>query len=634
MAACGDGGGGGVGSHLFFPRWHTGHRASCPTWGQGHAQAPSPSPRPLPTACANCARASEPLRERPQDPPMAWPPLSTLPDTPFPSWTLAALAGVAEGLLSPAYWALDRLLALLVPTTAQRARWQRRRAGLCLAVGARALAAPLLLLALLLALLPALPGLLLWLPVQAKRRPFVHQHAAAAAVAEPWDARRARSFTFLTANVCLLPSGLARFSNLGDTRRRAALIGRILAAGAPAEASGHRRGLLGPRRGRGYGGTAARGGHPGGDAGRGAWRAATADGTMEWPEMPMANPTAMANPRPTVDSVPAPELPLTNPAPGAAPCPASGPGPERPIPLADPMPAVLSARVPPDTDFVCLQEVFDSAAAAALRRQLGRRFPHVLWGVGPGGLRCGRLRALGSGLLLGSRFPLLAARFQPFPNAAREDALANKGLLVAQVLLGTEQGRRVVGYLGCTHLQAPAADATIRDQQLSLVLRWLWEFRQEQDRRGDLVAFDVLCGDLNFDNCSRGDAQNRQHRLFKEFWDPACCDSGQEQPWAIGTLLNYLMIYEEPVSTPEEMRRTLSQPWGRERFLAGPILSCGALDPMAPRPWQGRRVDRALLRRDPALTTEVIGYSVITELATMSDHLPVALRLRLGPADL
>uniref|UniRef100_A0A8U8AUV3 sphingomyelin phosphodiesterase n=1 Tax=Geospiza parvula TaxID=87175 RepID=A0A8U8AUV3_GEOPR len=302
---------------------------------------------------------------------MPWPPPSTLPDTPFPSRPLAAVAAVAEALLSPGYWALDRLLALLVPTTAQRARWRRHRAGRCLAAGSRALLAPALLLALLLALPPALLGLLLWLPAQAKRRPFVHQYVVTTAAAEPWDPRRARGFTFLTANVCLLPSGLARFSNLGRTRRRAEVIGRILAAGGP--------GLRGP-------------------------------------------------------------------------------GPERPIPLADPMPPVLSARIPPDTDFVCLQEVFDGAAAAALRRQLGRRFPHVLWGVGPGGLRCGRLRALGSGLLLGSRFPLLAARFRPFPNAAREDALANKGLLVAQVRGRRLRGRRVVGYLGCTHLQAPAGE--------------------------------------------------------------------------------------------------------------------------------------------------------------------------------
>uniref|UniRef100_A0A674HU88 sphingomyelin phosphodiesterase n=1 Tax=Taeniopygia guttata TaxID=59729 RepID=A0A674HU88_TAEGU len=422
---------------------------------------------------------------------MPWP--SALPDRPFPSRAPAAVAAVAEALLAPGFWALDRLLALR-PTTAQRARWRRHRAGRCLAVGARALAAPALLLALLLALPPALLGLLLWLPAQAKRRPFVYQHAATAPAPEPWDPRRARGFTFLTANLCLLPSGLARFSNLGGTRQRAALIARLLAPG-------------------------------------------------------------------------------------------------RPIPLPDPMPPVLTAHIPPDTDFVCLQEVFDATAATTLRRQLGRRFPHVLWGVGPGGLRCGRLRVLGSGLVLGSRFPLLAARFHPFPNGAHEDALANKGLLVAQVLLGTGQGRRVVGYLGCTHLQAPAADGPIRDVQLSLVLRWLREFRREQERPRDLVAFDVLCGDLNFDNCSRGDAKNQEHPLFKEFWDPARCESGQEQPWAIGgdtTVTSPGTPVAPPDRGPQTLshcvpmspsRRTLSQPVGR-----CPIVSPCPHVPMSPCP--------------------------------------------------
>ncbi|XP_062361057.1 sphingomyelin phosphodiesterase 5-like [Cinclus cinclus] len=631
---------------------------------------------------------------------MPWPPPSTLPDAPFPNRALAAVAAAAEGLLAPGYWTLDRLLALR-PTTAQRARWSRRRAGLCLAVGARVLAAPALVLALLLALPPALLGLLLWLPAQAKRRPFVHQRAAAAAAPEPWDPRSRRGFTFLSANLCLLTGGLARFSNLGNTRRRAEAVGRLLAPGAPAERSGRRDGLLEQWRGegRGYGGTEDRDGDSGmGMDGVDPWMVAgaaapaanatmwagmpTADPTamadrmpMDNPmsmaystpvadpmsmanptlmvdPMPMANPTPMAKPAPMADSMsmanptltanlwptaasaPTPELPMTDPTSGPAPSPMTDPGPERPIPLPDPMPPVLTTRIPPDVDFLCLQEVFDAAAAAALRRRLGRRFPHVLWGVGPGGLRCGRLRVMGSGLLLASRFPPLAARFHAFPNGAREDALANKGLLVAQVLLGTGRGRRVVGYLGCTHLQAPAADATIRDVQLSLVLRWLREFRREQEQRGDLVAFDVLCGDVNFDNCSRGDAQNQQHPLFKEFWDPARREAGQDQPWAIGTLLDCLKIYEEPVSTPEKMERTLSHPWGRQQFLAGPILSCGALDPMAPRPWQGRRVDVALLRRDPELSTEVTRYSVITQLATLTDHLPVALRLRLGPADL
>uniref|UniRef100_A0A8U8B136 sphingomyelin phosphodiesterase n=1 Tax=Geospiza parvula TaxID=87175 RepID=A0A8U8B136_GEOPR len=547
---------------------------------------------------------------------MPWPPPSTLPDTPFPSRPLAAVAAVAEALLSPGYWALDRLLALLVPTTAQRARWRRHRAGRCLAAGSRALLAPALLLALLLALPPALLGLLLWLPAQAKRRPFVHQYVVTTAAAEPWDPRRARGFTFLTANVCLLPSGLARFSNLGRTRRRAEVIGRILAAGAPAEPSGHRRGLLEPRRGRGYGGTAGgwasggsgqHDGQPNADDQLNVDDQPNTDGQLNTDDQlnvddqpnidgqlntddqlnvddqpnidgqpnahdqlnvddqpnidgqPNAHDQLNVDDQPNIDGQPNADdqlnLPTTNPAPGAAPCPASSPGPERPIPLADPMPPVLSARIPPDTDFVCLQEVFDGAAAAALRRQLGRRFPHVLWGVGPGGLRCGRLRALGSGLLLGSRFPLLAARFRPFPNAAREDALANKGLLVAQVLLGMGRGRRVVGYLGCTHLQAPAADATIRDQQLSLVLRWLREFRRDQDRPGDLVAFDVLCGDLNLDNCSRGGDRGHGGTRGTECRTRRDMGEGQGDSGGHGTLLNYLKIYEEPVSTPEEMRR-------------------------------------------------------------------------------
>uniref|UniRef100_A0A8C3ULL2 sphingomyelin phosphodiesterase n=1 Tax=Catharus ustulatus TaxID=91951 RepID=A0A8C3ULL2_CATUS len=365
---------------------------------------------------------------------MLWPPPSTLPDSPFPSRTVAAVAAVAEALLTPGYWSAELLLALQ-PTTAERAHWRLHRAGPYLAVALRVLAAPVLALALLLALPPALLGLLLWLPAQARRQPFVLQHTATAAVAEPWEPRSHRGFTFVSANVCLLPSGLARFSNLAGTRWRAAAIGRLLAAG---------------------------------------------------------------------------------------------------ITMPDPMPPVLSTHIPPDTDFLCLQEVFDAAAANELRRRLGRRFPYLLWGVGPGGLRCGRLRVLGSGLLMASRYPLLAARFHPFPNGAREDALANKGLLVAQVLLGTRRGRRVLGYLSCTHLQAPAPDAAIRGDQLTDILDWLRKFRQEVEKTGDLVAFNVLCGDLNFDNCSRGDAPNQGHPLFEEFFDPAQLEPGKDQPWAIG----------------------------------------------------------------------------------------------------
>lgn len=54
-------------------------------------------------------------------------------------------------------------------------------------------------------------------------------------------------------------------------------------------------------------------------------------------------------------------------------------------------------------------------------------------------------------------------------------------------------------------------DASIRCEQLDLLLQWGAEFRQSssQPPEGekvleDLVAFDVILGDLNFDNCSSG----------------------------------------------------------------------------------------------------------------------------------
>uniref|UniRef100_A0A8C3K070 sphingomyelin phosphodiesterase n=1 Tax=Calidris pygmaea TaxID=425635 RepID=A0A8C3K070_9CHAR len=284
-------------------------------------------------------------------------PLSPLP-SPFPSRALAALDSLATGLLAPSFWAINRLLDLQ-PTTAGGG------GGCCGCVG-RALAAPALATLLLLSLPLAALGLLLWLPVQATRRPFVYQHAAGAAPAQPWDLRERRSFTFLTANLCLLPSGLAKFSNLGDTPRRATAIARRL-------------------------------------------------------------------------------------------------------------------RLPADADFLCLQEVFDAGAATILRRRLAGTFPHLLFGVGGRGLRGGQLKLLDSGLLLASRYPLLAARYHGFPNGACEDALAAKGLLAVQVLLGSAQGQRVVGYLGCTHLQAPAGgiclgfskawDAVPRDTLLGELIR-------------------------------------------------------------------------------------------------------------------------------------------------------------------
>ena len=98
---------------------------------------------------------------------------------------------------------------------------------------------------LLLAALPlTLPALLLWLLLQAWRRPFCYQPPPQCwAPPAPWCPRTepARSFGFFSANLCLLPDGLARFNNLPHTQRRAAAVGAVLLAGlrrSPYEATG------------------------------------------------------------------------------------------------------------------------------------------------------------------------------------------------------------------------------------------------------------------------------------------------------------------------------------------------------------------------------------------------------------
>lgn len=52
-------------------------------------------------------------------------------------------------------------------------------------------------------------------------------------------------------------------------------------------------------------------------------------------------------------------------------------------------------------------------------------------------------------------------------------------------------------------------DSAIRCEQLDLLQDWLADFRKSTSSTStanpeELVVFDVICGDLNFDNCSSG----------------------------------------------------------------------------------------------------------------------------------
>ncbi|XP_039989572.1 sphingomyelin phosphodiesterase 3 [Xiphias gladius] len=311
----------------------------------------------------------------------------------------------------------------------------------------------------------------------------------------------------------------------------------------------------------------------------------------------------------------------------------------------------ISAFFPANLDFLALQEVFDHGSTTRLRQQLHRYFPYVLSDVGRYGWKgcCSRFKFLNSGLMLASRYPILDARYECYPNGRGEDALAAKGALFAKVHVGTShQEQRVVGYLTCTHLHAIEVDASVRCEQLDLLLRWGAEFRHSssQPPEGekvleDLVAFDVILGDLNFDNCSSEDKLEQQHALFTQYKDPCRLGPGEDKPWALGTLLDPSGLYDDEVSSPESLQKVMENEEGRKEYLVFPPSKsqCPASSQKGrkiPLKGNGRRIDY-ILYRDEGLQQdwklEIEEFSFVTQLAGLTDHLSVAMRLAVSTGE-
>uniref|UniRef100_A0A665V8T2 Sphingomyelin phosphodiesterase 3 n=1 Tax=Echeneis naucrates TaxID=173247 RepID=A0A665V8T2_ECHNA len=311
----------------------------------------------------------------------------------------------------------------------------------------------------------------------------------------------------------------------------------------------------------------------------------------------------------------------------------------------------ISAFFPANLDFLALQEVFDHGSITRLRRQLHHYFPYVLSDVGQYGWKgcCSKFKFLNSGLMLASRYPILDARYECYPNGRGEDSLAAKGALFAKVHVGTShQEQRIVGYLTCTHLHAIEADASVRCEQLDLLLQWGTEFRHSssQPPEGekvleDLVAFDVILGDLNFDNCSSEDKLEQQHALFTHYKDPCRLGPGEDKPWALGTLLDPSGLYDDEVCTPESLQKVMENEEGRKEYLVFPPSKsqCPASNQKGrkiPLKGNGRRIDYILysdegLHQDWKL--EIEEFSFITQLAGLTDHLSVAMRLAVSTGE-
>ncbi|KAJ3595865.1 hypothetical protein NHX12_002277 [Muraenolepis orangiensis] len=302
----------------------------------------------------------------------------------------------------------------------------------------------------------------------------------------------------------------------------------------------------------------------------------------------------------------------------------------------------ISAFFPANLDFLALQEVFDHGSTTRLRQQLHRYFPYVLSDVGRYGWKgcCSSFKFINSGLMLASRYPILDARFECYPNGRAEDALASKGALFVKVQVGTShQDQRVVGYLTSTHLHAIEGDASVRCEQLDLLLQWGAEFRRSSLREGegekvleDLVAFDVVLGDLNFDNCSSEDKLEQQHALFTQYKDP----------W---TLLDPSGLYDEEANSPECLQKVMENEEARKEYLVFPPSKAqshgggggsGQKGRKIPLKGNGRRIDYILYSDEglqPDWKLDIEEFSFVTQLAGLTDHISVAARLAVSTGE-
>eukprot|EP00058_Branchiostoma_floridae_P002020 XP_002587508.1 hypothetical protein BRAFLDRAFT_61294 [Branchiostoma floridae] len=547
-------------------------------------------------------------------------------DSPF----LGRLHTGAWALIFPCYWSINHLASLFLPTDDELAN---REEDPCYEhflqlsflipfyLALSVVTAPL-----------ALIGFVVWAPLQARRHPYVYSCAPDTSNHfVPWKHPRVhKSFIVATANLCLLPECAARYNNLRRTQWRAREIGHRVASSqtspkinivveSPSEEHDSRRPP--PVMCNGF--------IPGSHAGNKMIhikRLPTLDGAS-----PSAPPPSDSAPPPTPQdqSDTSTEGTLSPVSPSSTleymtacsslyhtACSTLDSGiaglDARPDPPHQPRPDVshdIQVVFPYQLDFLCLQEVFDKRAGDRLARQLHRWFGYVVRDVGNHSLTRNCF-VLNSGLFFASRYPILDVAFKHFPEKAKEEYLACKGLLMAKVLLGTtKEQQRIVGYVANTHLQATEGDDQVRLQQLSHIPTWLEEFRQDTwqvNDPPDLVMFDLLCGDFNFNNLRSDHRDLWSHPLFDLYTDPCRTAPGEDKPWTVGSCVTTRCAACTCTMTKQTLTKILRSSNKRQQFVASHLLS-GVV---------------GLRKPEEVMFT--------TQLAALTDHVPVSLRFSAG----
>ncbi|XP_070574372.1 sphingomyelin phosphodiesterase 3-like [Ptychodera flava] len=297
----------------------------------------------------------------------------------------------------------------------------------------------------------------------------------------------------------------------------------------------------------------------------------------------------------------------------------------------------IEINFPPQIDFMCFEEVYEPHAAKTLIKKIHPWFSHIIYDVGINSWDS-NLFMFNSGLVIASRYPILDADFKFFQESAREDKLICKGLLMAKVHLGnTRDKEKIVGYIGVTQLQSGRDRSFIRLNQLNKITKWLHDFKAKTRSTTlphDIIAFDVLCGDFNFDNMSPGDMSNWSHQVLSQYSDPCRMTAGLDQTWTVGTELNEEMLYEDEVATPEGLQRILEDQNSRGMFVEDiePYSFSENSIPSATGDFQrykgnGRRRTDFLMYSNKTTHCKQTceEYYFISQFATLTDHIPVVM---------
>ncbi|XP_072169144.1 sphingomyelin phosphodiesterase 3-like [Diadema setosum] len=305
----------------------------------------------------------------------------------------------------------------------------------------------------------------------------------------------------------------------------------------------------------------------------------------------------------------------------------------------------ISSNFPAHLDFICFQEVFDHRAANQLVHILHNYFSHILYDVGVHSWKVNRF-LLNSGLVFASRYPIVDVVFEYFEESQKEDRFVSKGVLMVKVHLGrSEEGHPIVGYVAITQLQAAQED-DLRFAQMDAILKWLNNFHIHSHRLEGLqevVAFDVLCGNFNFDNMSPADMGDWSHPLFLIYQDPCRMKPGVDKAWTVGTLMRSQRLHDEEVATPENLQRVLENSQKRSTYVEDVEVWEGTEGQFAwstfdLRNYHGngkRRVDYVLYSNyNTHMMQECRDYAFVTQLATLTDHIPISMTLTtsLGPS--